>query len=155
MIFILTAPIQSGKTTSLISWSANRNDVHGILTPVVGAKRVFMNAQTKEQFPMEATGEEKTLLVGRFAFSKAGFDKAIQIIRNAINKEGWLVIDEIGPLELNGEGFCAILKEALALRQEKILLVVREGIAEKVREFFNIHDIEILHDITALKKLSG
>jgi len=156
MISILTAPIQSGKTTSLINWSAQRNDVHGILTPVVGAKRVFMNAQTKEQFPMEATGKEETLVVGRFVFSKAGFEKAIQIIRDAINKEGWLVIDEIGPLELKGEGFCDVLKEVLSVKREKILLVVREGITEKVKEYFNIHDIEILRDnITALKKLPG
>jgi len=105
MICILTAPIQSGKTTSLINWSAVRNDLYGILTPVVGGKRVFMNAQTKEQFPMEATGEEETLAVGRFEFSKTGFDKAIQIIRDAMTKEGWLLIDEIGPLEIKGEGF--------------------------------------------------
>jgi nucleoside-triphosphatase THEP1 len=149
MIFILTAPIQSGKTTSLISWSAARNDVYGILTPVIEGKRVFMNAKTKEQFPMEARGNEETLVIGRFAFSKAGFDKAIQIIRNAITKEGWLVIDEIGPLELKGEGFCDVLKEVLALRQEKILLVVREGIVEKVKKFFNIPDVEIIYDIKA------
>src|SRR5438093_50098 len=141
MIFILTAPIRSGKTTSLISWSAERNDVYGIFTPVIGGKRVFMNAHTKEQFPMEATGDEETLTIGRFAFSKTHFDKAIQIIRDAINNEGWLVIDEIGPLELRGDGFCNVLKEVLEKRQEKILLVAREGITEKVKEYFNIHDI--------------
>jgi nucleoside-triphosphatase THEP1 len=155
MIFILTAPIQSGKTTSLIGWSANRNDVHGILTPVVGGKRVFMNAQTREQFPMEATGEEEALVVGRFAFSKGGFYKAIQIIRDAITKEGWLVIDEVGPLELKGLGFFDVLKEVLSVRREKILLVIREGITEQVKEYFNVNDAEIIYDITTLKKLPG
>jgi nucleoside-triphosphatase THEP1 len=138
MIYILSAPIQSGKTTSLINWSAARKDVHGILTPVINGKREFMNAQTKERFPMEARGEEETLVIGRFVFSKAGFDKAIQIIRNAINNDGWLLIDEIGPLELKGEGFCDVLKEVLESRQEKIVLVVREGMAEKVKDFFMI-----------------
>ena len=152
MIFILTAPIQSGKTTSLISWSANRNDVHGILTPVVGSKRVFMDAKTKEQFPMEATGEEETLVVGRFVFSKAGFDKAIQIIREAINKEGWLIIDEIGPLELRGEGFCNVLKDVLAVRKEKMILVVREGMTEQVKEYFGIDAVAL---ITGTEQISG
>lgn len=155
MVFILTAPIQSGKTTSLVNWSATRNDVRGILTPVVEGKRVFMNALTREQFPMETTGQEETLTIGRFAFSKAAFDKAIQIIRDAINKEGWLVIDEIGPLELRGQGFCDILKEALLVRQEKILLVVREGLGQKVKGYFNMNEVEHIHDIAALKKLSG
>ncbi len=160
MIVILTAPIQSGKTTSLVNWSAAGNDVHGILTPVTGGKRVFMNAKTKEQFPMEATRPSiplrtDVITVGRFVFSKEAFEKAIQIIRDAINKNDWLVIDEIGPMELRGEGFCDVLKEVLMLRKEKIVLVVREGMAEQVIKYFNINDAEILHDIATLKKLPG
>jgi nucleoside-triphosphatase THEP1 len=155
MIVILTAPIQSGKTTSLINWSVARNDVHGILTPVVNGKRVFMNVQTKEQFPMEATGEEEKLTVGKFIFSKAGFEKAAGIIREGIDKKGWLVIDEIGPLELRGEGFCDVLKEVLAKRKEKIILVVREGMVEKVKVYFNISRAEQIDDLTSLKKDSN
>ncbi len=151
MIYILSAAIQSGKSTSLINWSAARKDVYGILTPVINTKRVFMNAHTREQFPMEATGDEEALGVGRFAFSKPGFDKAIQIIRHAINNEGWLVIDEIGPLELRGEGFCTVLKEVLAVRKEKIILVVREGMAEQVKKYWGIETGAI---ITSLERIS-
>jgi nucleoside-triphosphatase THEP1 len=138
MIHILTAPIQSGKTTSLVNWSEKRTDVYGILTPVIDGKRIFMNAKTKEQFPMEATGNEETLTVGRFIFSKTGFEKAKQIIRDAININDWLVIDEIGPMELRGDGFCDVLKEVLSIRKEKLLLVVREGMAGKVKDYFKI-----------------
>jgi nucleoside-triphosphatase THEP1 len=138
-VYILTAPMQSGKTHSLVSWSEKRTDVQGILTPVVNGQRFFMNISTRHLFPMEAReGETETLIVGRFVFSKANFEKAIQIIRDNINKEGWLVIDEIGPMELRGEGFHAILKEALAQRKSNLLLVVREGMAEKVQEYFGI-----------------
>ncbi len=143
MVYILSAAIQSGKTSSLVNWSAAGKDIYGILTPVINGKRVFMNAHTRERFPMEATGEEETLVVGRFAFSKNGFEKAIQIIRDATRKEGWLVIDEIGPLELSGEGFNDVLKEVLAIRKDKILLVVREGLVQKVKEHFKISAREI------------
>jgi len=143
MIYILSASIQSGKTTSLINWSDSRKDVFGILTPVINGKRVFMNAQTKEQFPMEATMEEETLTVGRFIFSKAAFDKAIQIIRDSITKEGWLVIDEIGPLELEGKGFYTIINEILILRKNKTILVVRKGMVEKVKDCFMINATEV------------
>ena len=140
MIFIFTGPIQSGKTTSLINWSGNRNDVCGILTPVVSGKRVFMNAQTKEQFPMEVTErEEEVLAIGKFIFSKTGFDRAAQIIREAMHKKGWLIIDEIGPLELRDEGFHAIVKAVAEKRKEKIILVVREGLAKQVGNHFNIN----------------
>ena len=71
-------------------------------------------------------------------FSKNNFDKAIQIIRNAIDKPGWLIIDEIGPLELRGEGFSEVLKEVLIRRKENILLVVREGLSKKAEDYFGI-----------------
>jgi nucleoside-triphosphatase THEP1 len=148
-VHILTAPIQSGKTTSLVKWSENRNDVYGILTPVVEGKRIFMNAETKEQFPMEAAeGEINTLSIGKFVFSNNNFDKAIQIIEEAIYKKGWVVIDEIGPLELNNHGFSNVLKKVLKERQEKILLVVREkdNMVLKVKDYYKINNAIIITD---------
>ena len=151
-IYILTAPVRSGKTTSLVSWSEKRNDVHGILTPVVDGKRVFMDAHTRRLFLMEAKeGETEVFAVGKFVFSKTNFEKAIQIIRNAIHKDGWLVIDEIGPLELRGEGFHDVLKEVLSQRPERILLMVREGLAERVKEHFNIPAAVIVNNIGQVK----
>ena len=145
MIFVLTAPVQSGKTTSLINWSANREDVYGILTPVVNGKRVFMNAHTIEQFPMEANeGGEEILTVGKFVFSQTNFNKAIQIIDNAIYKSGWLIVDEIGPLELRGEGFTEVVKEVVGRRKENTLLVVREGLAQQVKAYFNLQQAIII-----------
>lgn len=137
VVYLLTGPVRSGKTTALLQWAEKRKDVHGILTPLVNDKRIFMDANNKEQFAMEAAaGETNILEVGRFRFSKTGFDKAVQIIRDAIPKEGWLIIDEIGPLELRGEGFCEILKDVLTQRKEKILVVVREGLTDEVQQQF-------------------
>jgi len=97
---------------------------------------------------MEATGQEDTLAVGRFVFSKAGFNQAIQIIRDANTKEGWLVIDEIGPLEINGQGFCDVLKEVLSVRREKILLVVREGMIDRVKETFALPHVICISSVS-------
>ncbi|MBL7730403.1 MAG: hypothetical protein JNM88_04430 [Chitinophagaceae bacterium] len=136
-IIILTAPIQSGKTTSLIVFAKTQPDLHGILTPVVEGKRMFMNIATGEYFPMEATaGEKETISVGRFTFSKNGFHKATEIIRSAAQKNNWIVIDEIGPLELRGEGFHDILNEIITQGKNQLLLVVREGLASQVQQHF-------------------
>ena len=150
-IFMRHAPIQSWKTTALTNWAGKRKDVFGIFTPVVNSKRVFMNANSKEQFPMEATIDEtETLIVGKFVFSKTNFGKAIQIIRESIQKEGWLIIDEIGPLELSGEGFHDVLKEMLATRKHTILLVVRdkEEMVEKVKMKFAIQNAIIINQLS-------
>ena len=156
-VYIITAPIQTGKTTSLVNWSEKRDDVHGILTPVVDGIRMFMNVHNRQLFLMEAKeGEAETLTAGRFVFSKASFSKAIQIIREAINKEGWLVIDEIGPMELRGEGFSDVLKEVLAKRKHNILLVVRDkdDMVEKVKTYFNIIYSVQISDADELQKLT-
>ena len=154
-IYILTAPVQSGKTTALLKWSAERTDVHGILTPVVNGTRMFMNAANRQLFLMEAKqGETEVLEVGKFVFSKNNFNTAIQIIKDAINQQGWLVIDEIGPLELRGEGFSEVLKEVLVRRKDKILLVVRDkdDMQEKVQKAFNITDATTVSDMEFLDR---
>lgn len=138
--YILTGPVQSGKTSSLINWMMNRTDVDGILTPLTNENRVFMDARSWDLFDMEAAADESAVLVvGRFRFSRKNFNRAIEIIRDAIPKKSWLIIDEIGPLELRGEGFHDVLKEVLSQREEKVLLVVREGLTEKVKEYFVPH----------------
>ena len=147
---ILTGPIQTGKTTSLQQWVQNRKDVYGILTPVIDGKRVFMNARTGEQFAMEAgESETNTIAIGRFVFSQAAFYKAAGIIRDAINKPGWLVIDEVGPLELKGYGFSDVLKTVLQQRTDNILLVVREkeDMLAKVQQAFGLMDAKVVMKI--------
>lgn len=146
-VYILTGPIGSGKTTSLLEWSAKRDDVYGILTPIVNGKRVFMDIHTSEQFSMEAeSGETDILTIGKYIFSRAAFEKASAIIRDAINKGGWLLIDEVGPLELRGEGFAGVLREVLekALSHpdsyREVILVVRDGLMDKVRKEFGIRN---------------
>ena len=151
-IFILSAPVQTGKTNSLVNWSANRRDVYGILSPVVRGERMFMDARSRERFQMEACEDEEWLGAGRYNFSRNNFEKAAQIIRDAIHEEGWLVIDEIGPLELRGEGFSQVLQEVLTIRQERILLVVRDKdeTVAKVKSLVGARKVAVLNDIERL-----
>ena len=72
------------------------------------------------------------------------------MIRSARNKTGWLLVDEIGPMELRGDGFREVLKEILAWSNErqKIILVVREGLADKVRESFQLGDAVVINKVS-------
>ena len=75
-IYILTGEIQTGKTTTLLNWIINKNNVCGILTPVIDSKRMFLNISNKELFEMEANLNEKdVLLIGKFLFSISAFSK--------------------------------------------------------------------------------
>lgn len=143
MIYLLTGPVRSGKTTALVNWANGRHDVFGVLTPDVNGKRVFLDIATAIQFAMEAEPGEEAIMVGKFSFGKKNFDSAINIIRSAAGENGWLVIDEAGPLELRGEGFAAVLKEVVETRKNKIIIVVREGLTEKICNYFQLGNDEI------------
>src|SRR4051812_18084177 len=96
-IYIFAGSVQSGKTTSLLNWARTLNDVSGILTPVVEGRRIFLNLENGERFPMEAeVTEMDAVIVGRFSFSPSSFQYAIDILGQASKKTaGWVVVDEI------------------------------------------------------------
>jgi len=62
---------------------------------------------------------------------------------NAIKKDlDWLVIDEIGPLELEGSGLEPAISEILKDRDSfngEILCVVRDSIMERFLEHYKLH----------------
>lgn len=140
MIYLLTGSIHSGKTTALMQWCLQKQNVLGILTPDVNGERMFFNIQTKEYFPMLAKPNEEALIIGKYNFSKAGFEQAINIILENSTTDNWFVIDEIGPLELKGEGFNSCLKQVLENRSNKLIIVVREGLVESVCNSFGIKE---------------
>jgi nucleoside-triphosphatase THEP1 len=146
-ITILTGAIHSGKTSYLIKEYSGKGKVYGILTPVVDSERSFQNIATGERFVMEAIGEEESFSVGRYKFSKDAFAKAISILEDALHqKEGILILDEIGPLELKGDGFYEVAKKIVAGSnpQLKKIIVVRSTILEEAISFFKIRNYKII-----------
>ena len=141
-IFIVTGDVHSGKTGKLLNWSGERSDVHGILTPVLEGTRYFLDIHSREQFRMEADDKEEALVVGRYRFSRNSFNKATRLLENSIDKNGWLVVDEIGPLELRGEGFSDFLKTIVRERKERTLLVVRKALIDDVISQFELYRFE-------------
>lgn len=147
-ILIVTGKIGSGKTTLLQQAFAGKENVFGILTPVRNGKRMFFDLALNEYFPMEAgENESDILLVGKFRFSKQSFDKATTILTKALNESnGTVILDEVGPLELRGEGFCEMVRRMVANENKDLtkLLVIREHLFEEVLKTFSITKYRII-----------
>ena len=146
MIFILTGPIRSGKTTALLHWCKDRVDADGLLCPdnEVG-KRYFFKIKTKEEFEFEVETEiEEIIQIGNFKFLKSAFEKAndylISIALKTENK--YIIIDEIGKLELKNEGLHPSAKKIIPEfefnKSEHLILVVRDYLMEDVLIKYNI-----------------
>src|SRR5690349_9933288 len=142
-ILLLSGLVGSGKTTRLLHWCSGRKEIGGIVSPVVNEHRVFKDLRSGTIKNMEATADEEYIAVGRYRFSKIAFEWANERILNAM-MEGcaWIVIDEIGPLELRGEGFYNTLQHLLDSmdRNYRLLLVVRKSVLEEVISTFHLED---------------
>jgi nucleoside-triphosphatase THEP1 len=146
-IYLLSAPVRTGKTTALQNWADGNQGITGVLTPVVENRRLFLDLASGVRFDMEADVEEQDVLsVGRFRFSKAAFAKAIHILNQPPSGNEWRVIDEIGPLELQGEGFGPGLRKLLDdydTNRMRLILVIRDTLLEKVCAHFRFDKFEM------------
>jgi nucleoside-triphosphatase THEP1 len=147
-IYILTGEIHSGKTTAILKWLEGRTDVFGIASPDVDGTRYFIDVQTKERFKMIAEDDElDTLKIGRYTFSAKAFEKATAILHQALsNASGWIVLDEIGPLELKQEGFYNSVVEILSFQNTSLnkLFVVRKNLVDQVIDTFKVNGYKII-----------
>ncbi|MBZ0199210.1 MAG: nucleoside-triphosphatase [Ignavibacteriaceae bacterium] len=145
-IYILTGKIQSGKTTKLVDWAANRTGVYGILSPVILGKKHLTDLKSGESKQLEVNDSERggsIINIGHYRFDKDVFkwgrDRMLESI--GYNPE-WFIVDEIGPLEFRGEGlepaFREILIRSELLYDTKLVLVIREGLTDSVLDHFRI-----------------
>jgi nucleoside-triphosphatase THEP1 len=137
-IHILTGPVRTGKTTRLMAWSRERDDVDGFLSPDVDGLRTIYHIRTRAYFPFEAspgTPEHEGVAIGRFVFHRGAFERARGILAGALESPpGWLVVDEVGKLEMRGEGLepglGVVIERYRGPGERGLVLVVRDSLLE-------------------------
>lgn len=152
MIYILTGAIRSGKTTALLHWSKNRNDVDGLLCPDdANGKRYFLKLKNKTIFKLEAEAETEAIVaIGNFKFLRSAFNEANDylILEASKTERQYLIIDEIGKLELKNEGLHVSTKALISQFRSKnnthLILVVRDYLLDAVLEHYGITECSIL-----------
>ena len=139
MILILTGPVHSGKTTLLkkvIRELKPRNILFdGFLSESVWQEgRIFgydlFDVKLNKTTPyLRLEGREDWERIGSYYFLPEGLTEAKRIIRRHSPTE-WLIVDEIGPLELSGKGIWPPLSKVFVQNRIQILCVVRRTILE-------------------------
>jgi len=142
-IRILTGKVQSGKTTGLFTFINTKKSVDGILAPIVNGKRKLyhISSRTIKIFEMDKSSPE-TVSVGKYFFLNESFEWANKKIIESFHKSPeWLIIDEIGKLELRRKGLHEAAKKIIEERltfNGKIILVIRDYLLDEVLKFYNI-----------------
>ena len=137
MVLVLTGPLHGGKTTflerRLAAWASRGLTCRGFLSPAVmdrDGRRGYdlLEIGTGRRRPyLRREGEAGTESVGPYVFVPSTIERARSIIR-AADPSAVLVVDEVGPLEIQGGGLWPDLRAALARPGQTALLVAREGI---------------------------
>jgi nucleoside-triphosphatase THEP1 len=152
VIYILTGPIHSGKTTFLkkitLELKHQRFKIDGFLSEplwdnqkIIGYDLLDLREDKSCPFIRKA-GEKEWDKIGPFYFIPETMDIAKDIIKRAQNSD-ICVVDEVGPLELSGKGLWPVLKEALSKSQPQYLLVVRITILEKFLSKITREDVRV------------
>lgn len=150
-IFIFSEPIRSGKTTLLMNFAFQNKNVRGILTPDISGLRKLFDIDKREFHDLETPESDLAISIGKFHFSKAGFQKARQIILSSDSNCDWLIIDEVGKLELEQEtglepSISSIIKKYKTGKSEgKLMLVVRDSLLEKCIDHYGLDDAEVIN----------
>lgn len=153
MIYILTGAIETGKSKALLKWLKGRKDVSGILSPRnTHNKRYFLNVNTLETFKMQANAiDEAIISVGRYHFFNSAFVKANTIIKQSVknNNFGFIIIDEIGKLELRSEGLhesaTLAIQKGMQHKRLHVILVVRTSLLNDVLQKYAIENPQIIN----------
>lgn len=162
-IHVLSGPVQGGKTSFIAEKIPQLKErglrVGGFLCPgtIAEGRRTdfkLMNIGTGKELPM---GNEQELMgwtkFRRFYFNPKTFHEGTKWIMEAIReKADLLVIDEVGPMELEGSGWSDIL-DFLENKKDIIQLwIVRQEIVPDVLQRWHIPDHHV-YTLESIKSL--
>ena len=141
--FVHSGNIKTGKTTRLIQWASSQKNIDGIFQPVINDKRFIYHLSSKTLKILETTNENNSYRIGKYLFNKTTFDWAKNILVEGIEKKlDWLVVDEVGLLELDGKGLAPVISEIISKKEfnGKIIFVVRQSLFERFITYYKLID---------------
>ena len=154
MIYILTGDIRTGKTTALLDWIKDRDDVDGLLCPdSENGMRYFLKVKSKEEFQLEVEAEggiEKTISIGPFNFLRSAFEEANTFLISKAKEldSHYLIIDELGKLELKNRGLheaAELLVSVFSVNKKRhLIVVIRNNLLNEVLSHYSISKYTLL-----------
>jgi nucleoside-triphosphatase THEP1 len=151
-IYIYSGPTHSGKTSRLETWIGKIQSIDGILMPTIDNKRYIKYIHTGEVELLETDTNNPDLVqrIGNYRFENEVFQKAQNYLLDLIHKRlEWIIIDEVGFLELDGQGFepavSKVIQEVETKQNINLLLVIRDYLKDQILDFYKL-DKELVKD---------
>jgi nucleoside-triphosphatase THEP1 len=161
MVTIITGDIHQGKTTKILSLCDDRPDLQGFVTVAVfeGGDRIGYDLQLLpggKQIPFMRLLQDSSSLkgaptktLGKYALNLQAISVGGEHIEKLLDQGcRSIVMDELGPLECQGEGFApwvrAVLDQMADLGTVDLWTAVRNTSLEEFLTVFRITDFKII-----------
>lgn len=164
MIYILSGNIKTGKTNALLKWTKDREVTFGFLTPDdEKGIRYMIDAGSKECFEMQSKLEaDDVIVIGKYRFLKIAFKRGNDIIKKALknNKSGYIILDELGKLELQSKGFhesaSLAIKATMCNNDLHLILIIRTTLLINIIKKYNVtkHHLITIEDLNEPSELT-
>lgn len=152
-IFIIAGDQREGKT-SFLNKTIQVLREHGINVDGIKAEGIDVNGERQGFNLVNVATGEKVLLcnleggngwqqTGKYFFNPEGLNSGISKLNN-VTPGSVLVVDEIGPLELNGGGWSNSLRKLLNDFDSPMIWVVRRNLTEKIILSFSLKNVTIM-----------
>lgn len=149
-VFILTGPVHTGKSTALKAWLNSKGTKMGGFLHIGKPKQLLLlGINALYTLEKETQTESTDICVGKYVFA----DEAFKIMNTELaslssNQKNIIIIDEIGKLELKGQGidkglelFCRSLS---SFNNSIVIFVVRDFLIEEVVKKYHLQDAIII-----------
>jgi iron complex transport system ATP-binding protein len=153
-IFIITGSVGEGKTTQIqkiVETLKNQNiSTGGIVSPRIienGTTTGYdiLDIGTNERVAfLRKTGEEKSPQIGSYSILSEGIKKGHDVLKKSRNNHQVTVIDEVGRLELDNQGWADHIRELLSSTKNHLILSVRDRFIEEVIDKWSLKDCTVL-----------
>jgi nucleoside-triphosphatase THEP1 len=154
MILVLTGPVHSGKT-SLLENLVRELSEQGVTIEGFLSLAVFRDGEHigydlldlkehKTRPYIRKEGEPNWERVGPHFFIPEGLETAKKMIWHH-REDSVLVVDEAGPLELQGRGLWPALRDTLSNPSLRCLLVVRRNVLGEFRKLLGQIPLKVIH----------
>lgn len=155
-VFVITAGVGSGKTTAAsdIIQSLQKKGIRckgflSIGTTAEGVRSGFrlLDIHTTESVILcDTTYQEGWEPTGKYYFNPEALSFGNNLLNPAnLQETDLIVIDEIGPMELNNHGWAESIRELCHTLQTPQLWIVRESLVKQVVRKWSVGDIYVFH----------
>ena len=154
-VLILTGEIQQGKT-SLLKRLLKELDSEDLPTEGFYTEVILKNDERLGYSLTTIHSDESILLCskssktglkryGKFYFNEAAIEKGNLILQKAVeNNAPLIVIDEVGPMEMSGDGWASSIDKICESSGIPMIWTVRKSLAGKAARKWNVGDVFII-----------